>query len=295
MARGDSMSRQHKRATVDGPRRPARWSIVIPYYNEWNYLPSTLASLLDQDYRGFRLILVDNGSTDGSETVCRDMLRVHPDIEAIFLREPRAGKIHALECGLAFVDTEYVAFCDADTYYPPHYLSLCTHLLDHSSPHVVGAMAIDIYDASDAVWTRVRRHYHAILSRILARQAHTGGFGQTFRTSALRTAGGYSARYWTHVLEDHEVMHRIFKIGTAPHHPDLWCRPSTRRAGRAAVRWTLIERLLYHFVPFDLKDWFFYDFLDRRFTRRGLHNVNLREKSWETSHRSPDSTQGAVP
>ena len=51
-----------------------RWSVVIPYFNERDYLPATLASLYTQDMRAFRLILVDNASTDGT----RDWLKTKP-------------------------------------------------------------------------------------------------------------------------------------------------------------------------------------------------------------------------
>jgi len=127
---------------------------------------------------------------------------------------------------------------------------------------------------------RSRQIKAMIVSKILSKQVHTGGFGQTFRTSALRSAGGYASAFWPFVLEDHEVMQRVFKYGRACYDFDLWCTPSNRRADRSTVDWTLTERLLYHATPFALKDWFFYSFLARRFSARGLGQMNLREKTW---------------
>jgi hypothetical protein len=119
-----------------------------------------------------------------------------------------------------------------------------------------------------------------VVSRLLSHQAHTGGFGQAFRTDAFRAAGGYSAAQWPYVLEDHEIMQRIFKQGRSRYARDLWCITSNRRKDRSAVNWTMGERLLYHGTPFALKDWFFYSFLKKRFEARALANANLREKSW---------------
>jgi glycosyltransferase involved in cell wall biosynthesis len=68
------------------------WSVVIPYFNERDYLPSCLASLIAQDYRPLQLILVDNASTDGSEDICRALLNDCPGITAVYLREPRPGR-----------------------------------------------------------------------------------------------------------------------------------------------------------------------------------------------------------
>ena len=51
-----------------------QWSVVVPYFNEKDYLPATLASLLAQELKPFQVILVDNASTDGSAEVCKKIL-----------------------------------------------------------------------------------------------------------------------------------------------------------------------------------------------------------------------------
>jgi glycosyltransferase involved in cell wall biosynthesis len=255
-----------------------RWSVVIPYFNEKDYLAPTLASLFAQDLGSFRLVLVDNASTDGSGALARRIAAAHPGIETVHLAETRPGKIHALECAFAAVTTPYVAFCDADTFYPPHYLRRCEDLL--REPGVVAAMAMDLPPDLASSAARFKRVKVMIVSKLLPRQAHTGGFGQAFRADALRKAGGYTANLWPYVLEDHEVMQRVFKQGRALYARDLWCVTSGRRKHRASVGWTLGERLLYHATPFVLKDWFFYRFLKARFSARALANTALREKSW---------------
>ena len=83
------------------------------------------------------------------------------------------------------------------------------------------------------------------------------------------------------MLDDHEVMQRVHKIGRSRYHPDFWCRPSDRRGCDARVRWTLFERLMYHLTPFRAKDWFFYRFLRGRFRARGMVSANLRLRGWE--------------
>ena len=257
------------------------WSVVIPYYNECQYLPATIASLLAQELKPFKLVLVDNGSTDGSVDLARALLKDRSDITPVYLNEPRPGKINALECGLAAVDTEFVAFCDADTFYPPHYLKRCAEIFETSPPDLVAVMASNLSGAPDHGTAKRRQIKTMIVARLLSRQAHTGGFGQTFRTAALRKAGGYSAKLWPFVLEDHEVMQRVFKVGRSRYDFDLWCVTSGRRSDRTAVNWTTTEQLLYHLVPFGLKDWLFYSFLARRFTQRKMDQTKLRAKTWQ--------------
>ena len=58
-----------------------QWSVVIPYYNEEDYLPNTLESLKRQSVGKFKLILVNNGSTDGSLEICKKHLDGRERIE----------------------------------------------------------------------------------------------------------------------------------------------------------------------------------------------------------------------
>lgn len=258
-----------------------RWSVVLPYFNEKDYLPETLRGLIARDFGPFQLILVDNASNDGSADICRAMLADCAGITPVYLHESRPGKINALECGLARVDTEFVAFCDADTFYPPHYLKRCAALFAQGPPDLVAVMASGLDAAPTAGRAKLKQIKTMVVARLLGKQAHTGGFGQAFRTEILRRAGGFSAQLWPFVLEDHEVMQRVFKYGRAHHDFDLWCIPSQRRSDRVGVNWTLWERALYHAVPFAFKDWFFYSFLRKRFAARKLGQINLRKKTWE--------------
>ena len=256
-----------------------RWSIVLPYYNEEAFIGDTLRSALALRGGPVRLILVDNGSTDSTQTLCRRMLDGVAGIEVRYLFEERPGPVHALHTGFAAVDTPLVAFWNADTVYPPDYLQRAEALLRRAG--VVAAMAVGL-DAPAASWRgRWQRFRKYATSLVLARQAHTGTFGQCFRTEALRAAGGPRSDDWPWVLDDHEVMQRVFKIGRSRYHADFWCHPSTRRACSACVRWTLFERMVYHATPFWMKDWFFHRFLGPRFRARGMSSANLRIRNWE--------------
>ncbi|MAW99386.1 MAG: glycosyl transferase family 2 [Sphingomonas sp.] len=259
-----------------------RWSFVIAYYNEADFLARTIASLDAQTLKPFRLILIDNGSTDGSEGIAREAIAGLAGVEALHLSEAQPGKIHALETAMPHIDTPFVAFGDADTWYPPDYLARADAAYRAGGEDVAAVMAVDVPDPPHGSAARCKRFLRSkVASRIWPKQTHSGGFGQTFRTDMLRAAGGYSHRYWPYVLMDHEIMQRVLKRGRAVYPADFWCIPSPRRTSRRNVRWTLAERLLYHFTPFAAKDWYFYRFLGPRLARRRLTHLNLREKPWQ--------------
>ncbi len=256
----------------------ALWSIIICYYNEEAFIERTLACVTAQRDASFQLILVNNASTDQSEKLCRDYFAGHPDITPTYLNEAQPGHAYALDAGYRAVKTPFVSFWDADTFYPDHYLATAEQIL--SDRGCVAAMAIDIYSPPNSLTARLHRWRMKLTSHILKYQAHTGTFGQNFKMDALRATGGPSSETWPFVLEDHELIHRILKQGGTTYSPNLWCMPLPRRKENAHVRWSLSERLLYHFSPFILKDWFFYTFLKNRFEKRGLFMANLRVRDW---------------
>jgi glycosyltransferase involved in cell wall biosynthesis len=258
-----------------------RWTVVIPVFNEAGFLPRTLQSLAAQD-TPFRLVVVDNGSTDGCIEAAAD-LASRSGLDAAFLNEPRPGQVHALRRGLAEVRTELTAICDADTWYPPHYLSLAARLFDDAGPDCVAVAAYQHREGAGSVRTWLSRLHRLGAARLMPRQNHTSGAAQAFRTAELRAAGGYDPAIWPYVLKDHELMHRMLQRGSQRYHRDLWCVPSGRRADRRAVRWTLPERLAYHLTPFELKHRFFHDFLARRFEARGQRDIVLRRRTWEAA------------
>lgn len=255
-------------------------TVVIPFYNEANYIEATLGSLLAQERPPARFLLIDNASTDDSAARARAMLDRHPEIPAEILAESRPGKIFALEAASSRLQTGFVAFCDADTIYPPHYLRTAAAMIEAGGAELVGAMAAGLAADPGSFAGAVARRKTALVGRLLARQCHTGGYGQVFRTSAYLAAGGYDHRRWPYVLEDHEIVHRVLKSGRCAYHKDFWCRPSSRRASRADVSWTTFEQALYHLTPFALKDWFFYSFFAERLDARGMNNARLRAQPW---------------
>ena len=259
----------------------SRWSVVVPYYNERVFLPAMLSSVMAQKVRPFRLILVDNGSTDGSGEAARAQLAIAAGIEVVHLFEETPGQAAALECGLAAVQTEFVAICDADTVYPPDYLARAEARFDAAGEGIAAVLATAIYDAPEAKDSRLRQLKMAVVPHLLRKQCHAGGYAHTFRTEALMRAGGYSRKLWPHLRKDHELIHRVWKEGRVLHDPFLLCRASDRRSSVLQKRWTLFERVLYHATPFQMKDWFFYRFLGPRMAARRHDELRLRERPWE--------------
>lgn len=94
-------------------------SVIIPVYNAVDYLPHCLDSLLQQPFAAFELILIDDGSTDGSAVVADRYAGIDSRVRVI--HQPNRGVSDARNRGLDAATGQYVAFVDADDWVEPGY------------------------------------------------------------------------------------------------------------------------------------------------------------------------------
>lgn len=271
---------QYKNSPSGATPPASRWTIVIPAYNEEDFLPATLNSLLSQTVPDAVVILVDNKSTDATKSLMEKAASDHPNRKIKILSDDRPGRIQALETGIAATETELVALCDADTIYPPHYLERAEALFD-SGEDVVAAFAFGVYSAAGPFTAWFTRTKGALVAALLRNQGHTGGYGQSFRMSVMKKTGGYAQAIWPYTVADHELSHRVAKHGKIAYSRDHWCLTSSRRKDRGRIDWRLPERLMYNAMPAFGRDWFFYKFLEPRLKARKFFNSNLRDRDWE--------------
>lgn len=92
-------------------------SVVIPAYNSESYLPDTVESLLSQDFKDFEVIIVNDGSIDGTQAVIDRYCEKYSFIKGIV--QKNGGVSSARNRGLSVCSGEYVLFLDADDWYTP--------------------------------------------------------------------------------------------------------------------------------------------------------------------------------
>ncbi|MDO4490593.1 MAG: glycosyltransferase [Lachnospiraceae bacterium] len=92
-------------------------SIIVPVYNVAAYLEQCINSILAQELKEFHLILVDDGSTDGSGVLCDAW--AEKDSRIRVFHKTNGGLISAWKYGLCQADTEYVGFVDSDDWIDP--------------------------------------------------------------------------------------------------------------------------------------------------------------------------------
>lgn len=122
-------------------------SVIVPVYNVKSLLPRCIDSLLDQTYVDFELLLIDDGSTDGSGDVCDEYKKEDHRIKVFHKQNEGVSK--ARNKGLDEATGKWITFVDSDDYVTSSYLSdlyACAQpevdLVVHYSRHIKKIMAM---------------------------------------------------------------------------------------------------------------------------------------------------------
>lgn len=92
-------------------------SVIVPVYNAEKYLPECVDSILAQTLRDIEVILVDDGSTDGSPALCDHYAKKDSRVHVI--HKPNGRAASARNAGLKIAQGEYIAFVDSDDWIEP--------------------------------------------------------------------------------------------------------------------------------------------------------------------------------
>ena len=175
--------------------RGSRVSVVVPVFNGERTLGRALDSLLAQEHPAFEIVVVDDGSTDGSAEIAASV----PGVTCI--RQANGGPSAARNAGIAATGGELVAFLDADDVAPPAKLSLqVAHLLGHPECGcVLGRQEIVFEGMEEPSWF-ARDPVFGDLEGICFTSA-------MIRRSALEAVGGFDPALQT--SEDRDLMIRL--------------------------------------------------------------------------------------
>ena len=97
-------------------------SIILPVYNSENYIEKTIESVLSQTITNFELIIVNDGSTDNTETICKKYAAKNSKIKYFYIEN--SGVSTARNYALTKVTGQYITFIDSDDLYHKDYLKV---------------------------------------------------------------------------------------------------------------------------------------------------------------------------
>lgn len=89
-------------------------SVIVPVYNVEKYITKCLESLVNQTLKDIEIIIVDDGSKDGSDAIIKEYKQKYPNI--VYVEKSNGGLSDARNYGLPYASGEYIAFLDSDDY-----------------------------------------------------------------------------------------------------------------------------------------------------------------------------------
>ena len=103
-------------------------TVVVPVYNMKNYLSKCIDSLLQQTISDYEIVIVDDGSTDGSSQLCDSEAKKSDKIRVV--HKSNGGLSSARNCGMDCAEGEYIIFPDPDDWVEPDYLEHLFSLME---------------------------------------------------------------------------------------------------------------------------------------------------------------------
>ncbi len=122
-------------------------SVIIPFYNAAKFLDRCISSVLSQTYADFELLLVDDGSTDGSAAICERY--AEKDKRLRLLRLNHGGVCAARNCGLLYAQGEFISFIDADDWVDADFLQIFVDAIGDAQLCIQDMIMHDV----DKVWS----------------------------------------------------------------------------------------------------------------------------------------------
>jgi glycosyltransferase involved in cell wall biosynthesis len=184
-------------------------SVIMPVFNARRYLTSAIQSILDQTFADFELILVDDGSTDGSARVLKRFARRDPRI--ILLQQPNRGPCAAANAGLAIARGEFYARMDHDDIaLPERFEKQVTFLRAHRECVAVGTqvLMIDRHDLPLKIMSAPLDHDSIERQYRVWPMFHPSLMA---RMNAMRAVGCYREKYSN--VEDLDLFLRLAEVG----------------------------------------------------------------------------------
>ena len=109
-----------------------RFSVIVPVYNSQRFLRKSLNSVTRQSFRDYEIILIDDGSTDKSGSICDDFAKKNKNI--IVIHKQNQGQIAARTDGIKKAVGEYIVFVDSDDILEPNALEVLNNKIDQYHP-----------------------------------------------------------------------------------------------------------------------------------------------------------------
>ncbi len=140
------------RLNINAEGIPELVSVIIPVYNHERYVSYSIQSVLQQTYKNIELIVIDDGSTDGSAKVIRDLLQNHC---FTFLARANKGLSATINEGIQLSHGEYICILASDDIYKHHKIKMQVDYLDNNQEYAMCCSLAETIDKNGTLLPQI--------------------------------------------------------------------------------------------------------------------------------------------
>lgn len=236
-------------------------SIVMPCFRMGHFLPKSLASIDEQTYTNWELLVVDDcGPEDGTATTVARFAERFDSGKVVYLRnEENQGVSKSRNVAISRAAGQLVAFLDADDYWHPKFLATCVASFLSDPGLGVVASAVRVVDPANGtsdehvMGTNSFERLHFPLSLSIGNLIQPSA--AMVRADSIRATGGFTAATELQHVEDWELWIRLVRSGASFKFLDEPLAYYRRHAGSATASDEKTSRLIANLIDYH-RSWF---------------------------------------
>ena len=183
-----------------------KYSVIIPVYNVEKYIDRCLKSIISQNYDDLEIIVIDNGSTDSSGSICDTYASEYSNISAYHIENHGVGS--ARNFGLAKAQGEFICFVDADDYLVGNLFSDVENQLDSE----IDLLVFSYYNSLEKNLSETARSAKILpIEGKKDRNQFIALFTELFLSEMMYTV--WNKIYRREFLEGHRIMFEQYELG----------------------------------------------------------------------------------
>jgi glycosyltransferase involved in cell wall biosynthesis len=201
-AKGVNLKSEAKRTSVSDSVQPLI-SICIPTYNRKDYLRETIQSILDQTCKDYEIIIVDDGSTDGTEQMVRNL-----GIPVTYYWQPNGGDAAARNKLIELAKGKYISFIDSDDLLLPDAIERMLKVMEDENGDVIVYGSYYRIDKNGRIYGRCKRRlYSGTITKHLFKTILVHACGSLFPAKILRESPAFDTSL--HICSDYDLWLRL--------------------------------------------------------------------------------------
>jgi len=201
------ISKQSKSLLIPAKKIPDSYkykvSICIPTYNRKEYLKETINSILAQTYKDYEIVVVDDGSTDGTEEMLKEL-----DIPVTYYWQQNSGDAAARNKLIELARGKYISFIDSDDLLMPDAIEKMVKIMEAENGEVIVYGSYYRIDDNGKIYGRCKRRlYSGIITRHLFETILVHACGSMFPTRILKESPAFDISL--NICSDYDLWLRL--------------------------------------------------------------------------------------